>query len=78
LAATREKPFASPVNVKDTATHWTDSFSHGELLRAGYDERLEVNPRDLRFLFQGVTDEKMAGKAYGQIPWQLGILELAR
>ena len=78
LAATREKSFASPVNVKDSAAHWTDSFSHGELLRAGYDERLEVDPANLRFLFQGVTDQKMAGKAYGQIPWQLGILERAR
>jgi hypothetical protein len=78
LTATREKPFASPVNVKDTAAHWTDSFSHGEFLRAGYDERLEVDPQKLRFLFQGVTDEKMAGKVYGQIPWQLGILEPAQ
>jgi hypothetical protein len=75
LADTREKPFASPLNVHDAALHWTDSFSHGELLRAGYDERLEVDPASLRLLFQGVTDEKMNGKVYGQIPWQLGILE---
>ena len=78
LAATRDKPFASPLNVRDVGEHWTDSFSHGELLRAGYDERLEVDPANLRFLFQGVTDEKMRGKEYGQIPWQLGILESMR
>jgi hypothetical protein len=78
LAATREKPFASPVNVRDGGAHWTDSFSHGELLRAGYDERLEVDPHNLRFLFQGVTDAGMAGKKYGEIPWQLGILEPAK
>jgi hypothetical protein len=78
LAATRERPFASPLNVRDQAAHWTDSFSHGELLRAGYDERLEVDPHNLRFLFQGVTDERMAGKKYGEIPWQLGILEAAK
>jgi hypothetical protein len=77
LAASREKPFASPLNVSDAANHWTDSFSHGELLRAGYDERLEVDPHNLRFLFQGVTDEQMRGKKYGEIPWQLGILEPA-
>jgi hypothetical protein len=76
LAATREKPFASAVNVHETAPHWTDSFSHGELLRAGYDEHLEVDPRNLRFLFQGVTDSAQAGKEYGEIPWQLGLLEL--
>jgi hypothetical protein len=77
LAATREKPFASPANVRDAAAHWTDSFSHGELLRDGFDEKLEVDPANLRFLFQGVTDQAMAGKKYGEIPWRLGILEPA-
>lgn len=78
LAATREQPFASPVNVKEVAGHWTDSFSHGELIRIGYDQSLEVDPAHLRFLFQGVRDQDMAGKAYGQIPWRLGLLELSR
>ena len=75
LAATREKPFAGPSNVRDAKGHWTDSFSHGELLRSGVDEKLEVDPANLRFLFQGVTDEAMQGKKYGEIPWQLGLLE---
>jgi len=61
--------------VTEVGPHWTDSFSHGELIRDGYDETLEVAPADLRFLFQGVTDEAMAGKPYGQIPWRLGLLE---
>lgn len=77
LAATKEKPFAGPVNVRHSGPHWTDSFSHGELLREGYDEKLEVNPDNLRFLFQGVSDQRRAGKPYGQIPWQLGLLEPA-
>ncbi len=77
LAATREKPFASPVNVKDESEHWTDSFSHGELLRSGYDQTLQVDPAQLRLLFQGVTDEKKRDKKYGEIPWRLGILEPA-
>jgi hypothetical protein len=77
LAATEEKPFASPVNVRDNAQHWTDSFSHGELLRTGYDQNLEVDPARLQFLFQGVTDVAKAGKKYGDIPWQLGLLEPA-
>jgi len=77
-AATVEKPFAGPANVRDTGSHWTDSFSHGELLRAGYDEKLEVDPANLQLLFQGVTDAGMAGKPYGQIPWSLGLLEADR
>ena len=71
-----EQPFARPVNRVPTGAHWTDSFSHGELLRAGHDERLEVDPANLRFLFQGVGDEARKGKSYGRkIPWHLGILE---
>ena len=77
LAASKDKPFASPVNAQDAATHWTDSFSHGELLRPGIDEKLEVDPAHLRFLFQGVSDAGMKGKKYGEIPWRLGILEPA-
>jgi hypothetical protein len=78
LAATREKPFAGPANTRDAADHWTDSFSHGELLRSGIDQRLEVDPAYLRVLIQGVTDQAREGRKYGDIPWRLGILEPAQ
>ncbi len=78
LADTSEQPFASPVNVTDQGEHWTDSISHGEMLRAGYDERLEIDPANLRFLFQGALEEEMGGRPYGQIPWRLGLLEPRR
>ena len=61
--------------MRDPAGHWTDSFSHGELLRAGYDEKMEVDLDNLKFLFQGVSDARRAGKKYGDIPWELGLLE---
>jgi len=77
LAAERDKAFASMLNVEQPGRHWTDVISHGELIRAGFDERLQVDPANLRFLFQGVTDEQRAGKNYGRIPWRLGILEPA-
>jgi len=76
LADSLQKPFAAPTNVRLPEPPWTDSFSHGELLRAGVDERLEIDPARLRFLYQGVSDKDRAGKAYGQIPWRLGLLEL--
>jgi hypothetical protein len=76
-AATWEKPFAGSLNVADRGPHWADSISHGELFRAGSDERMEVDPRHLRLLFQGVSDEQMKGRPYGQIPWRLGILDPA-
>jgi hypothetical protein len=75
LAATAERPFAGAVNVRFEGEHWTDSISHGELLRAGYDEHLEVDPAGLRFVFQAVSDELRRGKPYGEIPWRLGLLE---
>jgi len=68
------KPFASPLNVRHEGEHWTDSFSHGELLRDGFDEKLRVDPADVRMLFQGVTDRAKRGKKYGDIPWRLGML----
>jgi hypothetical protein len=78
LAATKESPFAGLVNVKDDGQHWADSFSHGELVRDGYDQTLEVDPANLRFVFQGVSDEGMRGTPYGKIPWKLGMLERER
>jgi hypothetical protein len=75
LAATPFKPFASAINVKAKGSEWTNSFSHGELIRKGFDETLSVDASRLRFLFQGVSDEERTGKKYGDIPWQLGMLE---
>lgn len=69
-----EKSFAALENVKQSP-HWTTSISHGELLRSGVDERLEVDPADLKLLFQGVDAEGYRGNKYGGIPWKLGLLE---
>jgi hypothetical protein len=75
LAVTYQQPFASQYNVRETGLHWTDSFSHGELVRDGFDETLTVNPAHLRFIFQGVSDKERMVKNYGDIPWRLGLLE---
>jgi hypothetical protein len=74
LAVTAAMPFASPANVRPAGDSWTDSYSHGELLRSGYNQKMEVDPEKLEFLFQGVSDRDRAGKKYGEIPWQLGLL----
>lgn len=55
---------------------WTDSVSHGELLRKGNDERLEVDERDLTFLIQGLPDAEWA-TSYGKLAWRLGLLRQA-
>lgn len=75
LAAWYDRAFASPANVRFTGEPWTDSFSHGELIRDGYDETLTVDPAHLAFLIQGVRDADRQGKPYGEIPWRLGLLD---
>jgi hypothetical protein len=75
LADSREKPFAALSNVRQEK-EWTANVSHGELLRAGVDARMEVDPERLRFLFQGASDPEYRGNGYGMIPWRLGILDL--
>jgi hypothetical protein len=78
LADTWDKPFAGPVNVSFQGRKWSESISHGELLRAGTDQRLEVDPSDFKFLYQGVLEPDRKGKPYGQIPWRLGLLEMKK
>jgi hypothetical protein len=70
-----QTPFAGPGNVRDVGFHWTDSVSHGELIRDGFDEKLEVDRAHMRFIFQGVSDRERSGKKYSEIPWRLGLLE---
>jgi len=77
LAAGKDDAFASMLNVTPRADRWTDVVSHIELLRSDDDEKLEVDPANLRLIFQGVLDKDRQGKAYGEIPWKLGLLEPA-
>ena len=74
LAVTGEKNFAGKNNVQFPAGNtWADSISHVELIRSGFDEKLEIDPNNLMLLYQGVLDKDTAGKPYGQIPWRLGL-----
>ncbi|MCG3179994.1 MAG: Alpha-L-arabinofuranosidase C [Phycisphaerae bacterium] len=74
LAAGRDDAFASMKSVTQPGGRWTDSISHIELIRAGFDQQMDVDPAHLQVVFQGVSDKDRAGKKYGEIPWRLGIL----
>jgi len=56
------------------ATVWTEEVSHGELIRSGCDQRLEYNPKQVKFLIQGLLKKQHQGP-YTQLPWKLGIIE---
>ena len=76
LAGTKEKNFAGKNNVAfPQGESWADSISHVELIRSGFDEKLEINPNNLRLIYQGVLDRDTSGIPYGQIPWRLGMLK---
>ena len=52
---------------------WTDEVSHGEAIRAGYDQRLEYDPSNCRWLIQGLPQARHKGP-YPDLPWCLGII----
>ena len=74
LTATKSKPFVAPSNVVNQSESWASSYSHGEFLRLGHDERMFIDPDNLRLLFQGANDEEYR-RDYGEIPWKLGLLQ---
>jgi hypothetical protein len=60
-------------NLVYNADRWTTSVSHGEFIRAGINQRLEINDIDrVDFLIQGTT--QLSCCPYQQIPWDLGVI----
>ena len=51
--ATESNPFARSNTVTFSGAAWTRDFSHGELIRAGNDQTVPLNPCRLQFLYQG-------------------------
>jgi hypothetical protein len=55
------------------ADHWTDQVSHGEIIRAGVDEKMEISSINCcEILIQGVVNGNYGD--YGNIPYDLGII----
>ncbi|ACL75596.1 non-reducing end alpha-L-arabinofuranosidase family hydrolase [Ruminiclostridium cellulolyticum] len=58
--------------TKYNADKWTTNVSHGELIRAGYNQKLEINDiNKVDFLIQGTTN---MNAEYQQIIWDLGLI----
>jgi endo-1,4-beta-xylanase len=72
-------PFAGAANVAFDGAPWTEDISHGEMIRAGYDETLAIDASKpgttLQYLYQGF-DPSAPTKDYNAIPWRLGLLTL--
>jgi len=52
---------------------WTTSFSSGGFLIDGNDQTDSINPNNLAFLYQGVSQQAYQNDSYNLIPWQLGV-----
>ncbi|MEU1013917.1 non-reducing end alpha-L-arabinofuranosidase family hydrolase [Streptomyces sp. NPDC005890] len=72
LAASEGNPFARASNVAFPSGAWTKDISHGEMIRAGYDQTLTVPACRLQYLYQGLDPN--AGGDYNSLPWRLGLL----
>ncbi|MEU9312962.1 non-reducing end alpha-L-arabinofuranosidase family hydrolase [Streptomyces sp. NPDC048256] len=72
LAASESSPFARANNVSFPAGAWTRDISHGEMIRAGYDQTLTIPACRLQYLYQGLNPS--AGGDYNLLPWRLGLL----
>ncbi|MFJ8048352.1 non-reducing end alpha-L-arabinofuranosidase family hydrolase [Streptomyces luteogriseus] len=72
LAASESNPFARANNVTFPSGSWTRDISHGEMIRAGYDQTLTIPACRLQYLYQGMNPN--AGGDYNTLPWRLGLL----
>jgi len=76
---TPEHPFAGKANVTfaEGVTPWSGQVSHGEMIREVNDERMVLDPDNLMFLYQGISDADNRGD-YGKLPYKLGLLRAAK
>lgn len=72
LADTEANPFARANNVAFEGTPWTNSISHGEVVRTQVDQTLTISPCNMTYLYQGLAPG--SGGEYNALPWRLGVL----
>lgn len=66
------EPFAGASNVSFPSGKWTSAISHGEMIRSGYDQKMEIDACHMQYLYQGV-DPSYNGY-YNLAPYKLGLL----
>jgi hypothetical protein len=70
--------FGAAANLynKDESRCRYDQVSHPEVIRAGYDQKLEIDGRRFRIIFQAFDADGMADDFnYDDLPWELAVME---
>jgi hypothetical protein len=68
-----EENWAAKSNLTETEEHWTDQVSHGEILRSGTNERMEIDDiNHCEILIQGMLNGDYGD--YGNWPYDLGLI----
>lgn len=73
-ATSDSDPFAGTSNTTFPSGRWTEDIGHGELIRTGYDQNLEIDPCHLQLFYQGLDPAGGDARPYSQQPWRLGLL----
>jgi len=59
---------------KDGCIPWTEMISHGEVIRSGYNQFMEYEPTNCRWLIQGLMKKELNVR-YELLPWKLGVIQ---
>ncbi|MCC3761750.1 hypothetical protein K3N28_01515 [Glycomyces sp. TRM65418] len=73
-AVSQSAPFAGAANVSFPGGAWTRDISHGELIRSGRDQTMDIDTGNFQMLYQGRNPN--SGGDYSQLPYRLGLLTL--
>ena len=76
---TFEHPFAGINNMtfEKGVQPWSGQVSHGEMIREVNDERQVLDPDNLMFLYQGLSNAENHGD-YGRLPYKLGLIRAVK
>ncbi len=75
-ANTTDNPFAGEKNVTWPGGQWSTDISHGDVVRENPSEKMEIDPCNLQFLYQGKGDSN--GVPYERLPYRPGLLTLVK
>lgn len=69
--------YATGIQLKTIAKNkvWTEMVSHGEVIRSGYNQKMEYEPENCKWIIQGIMKNEM-NEDYPSLPWKLGIMNL--